>query len=79
MIEREAMHRLFVHGSAVTIDKVTKNTLKMYASHKDFMPTLIKISQGNTDMTGKKTFKLREDYLPMYDPYYYITEKDLSL
>jgi hypothetical protein len=43
------------------------------------MEKLQVISTSYLENTGKKTFRLKEEYLPLYDPYYYVTEKQFTL
>lgn len=66
-------------GSAVPIDKVTKYGLKMFTSHECFMPLVKKMTNVVTDQAGLKTFKLKDEFLPMFDPFYQVGEKQLTL
>ena len=74
-IEREIVHNLFLQGASTTVDKINKSSDKLYSANPAFMTALVEFSTSQTESSGKKTFRLKDDYLPMYDPYYYVTEK----
>jgi len=42
------------------------------------MKILLQVGQTNEDRSGKKTFKIKEEMLGMYDPYLYVTEKHIT-
>ena len=69
------MHNLFLQGASTTVDKINKSSDKLYSANTAFMTALVELSTSQTESSGKKTFRLKDDYLPMYDPYYYVTEK----
>ena len=39
------------------------------------MQQLVEVATSQTDNTGKKTFRLKDNFLPMYDPFYFVSEK----
>lgn len=43
------------------------------------MPTLLKVANSQLDNSGKKTFRLKDEYLKIYDPYLYTTEKHFTM
>jgi hypothetical protein len=49
LVERDLMHNLFMFGSAVPIDKVTKYGLKKFTTHECFMPLVKKMTTVVTD------------------------------
>lgn len=61
-------------GASTTIEKIKKNSQKMFVNHKSFMPSLLSLTTSSADNQGKIVFRLKEEYLPMFDPYYYISE-----
>ena len=79
LVERDLMHNLFMFGSVVPLDKVTKYGLKIFTTHECFMPLVKKMTTVATDQAGLKTFKLKEEYLTMFDPFYHAGEKQITL
>jgi len=39
------------------------------------MQVLLALTTSASDNQGKITFRLKEDFLGMFDPYYYVVEK----
>lgn len=69
------MHNLFIQGASTTVDKINKSSDKLYSANPNFMTALVELSTSQTEASGKKTFRLKDAYLSIYDPYYYTTEK----
>ena len=63
-------------GASTTIEKIKKHTSKIFVNHKSFMPSLLSLTTSSADNQGKIAFRLKDEYLPMYDPYYYISETE---
>ncbi len=43
------------------------------------MPSLMSMSTSAADNQGKITFRLKEEFLSIFDPYYYVTESQQNL
>jgi hypothetical protein len=43
------------------------------------MSSLMSLTTSAPDNQGKITFRLKEDFLPIFDPYYYVDEKHQNL
>ena len=69
------MHNLFVHGAATKIDKIVNSSDNMYTKNEAFVTTLTEISNVLIDANGKKTFKLKKEFLSIFDPFYYVEKK----
>jgi hypothetical protein len=61
-IEREMIHVLFMNAST-PIEKIVKSLIDAIKEHELFMPTLLRISNCQADNQGKKTFRLKDEYL----------------
>lgn len=64
-----------MQGVSSPIEKIKKQMDKMFYNKDPFMKTLQQVSTTQTDPTGKKTFRLKDEYMCMYDPFYYVSEK----
>jgi len=43
------------------------------------MNALLLLTTSAADQQGKITFRLKEEFLPIFDPYYYVIEKHQNL
>lgn len=51
----------------------------MYTKNEAFVATLTEISNVQIDANGKKTFKLKNEFLSLFDPFYYVDKKLFKL
>jgi hypothetical protein len=66
------LHNLFLLGASTNIDAIKKATDPLFVKSDHFMPTLIDLSDKNTDTDGKIKFRLKENphILATFDPFF---------
>ena len=67
-------------GTSTTIDKIKKQANQIYQHNSEaFMTALLSLTTSAADNQGKITFRLKEEFLSIFDPYYYVVEKHQNL
>eukprot|EP00347_Sterkiella_histriomuscorum_P006425 403352821 len=79
-MKREIIHAILLAPAKNKMAKIKKRTQKLYNSSKKFEQVLLEITdrvqQSTTSKDQQMSFTLKQEYLQLFDPYYYYEDEE---
>eukprot|EP00347_Sterkiella_histriomuscorum_P012442 403368557 len=79
-MKREIIHAILLAPAKNKMAKIKKRTQKLYNSSKKFEQVLLditdRVQQSTTSKDQQMSFTLKQEYLQLFDPYYYYEDEE---
>ena len=71
-MKRDIIHNIIQSGGRTEIKKLKKITQQVYVDSEKFEEALIEVTEQIKEANKSVVFKLKEEYLKWFDPYFYL-------
>lgn len=75
-MRREIVHILIKLKGGADMQKIKEQAEEIYNNEESFDQRVVEVSTTQRDHHGKVNFRLKEEYLKWFDPYFFLIPKD---
>jgi len=78
VVRREAAHLLLLSKPNVSIKDLKENMTEIFPKDDIFEEELFSVSTQSRDKKNQVTFNLKEEFVGMFDPFFYVSPNQYS-